>query len=181
MLSSPSLLFTRLVVVVDDDGVFFFLRLFFLLFDMFEFKEQIPRKYTNISLSTRSLFIRLCGRFTLTARSQNARKSECVSVEEDAKGKQWCVRMGSFLSRFSQTSRKGLKSRDFEKHATDGDVNEQEEEEEKKREECARKRRTALLRWLSKPSSDARVNEPPPFRRRCEEKVTTKTCLKTNF
>ena len=59
MLSSPSLLFTRLVVVVvdDDDGVFFFLRLFFFfLFDMFEFKEQIPRKYTNISLSTRSLY-----------------------------------------------------------------------------------------------------------------------------
>ena len=61
MLSSPSLLFTRLVVVVvvdddDDDGVFFFLRFFFFLFDMFEFKEQIPRKYTNISLSTRSLY-----------------------------------------------------------------------------------------------------------------------------
>ena len=185
MLSSPSLLFTRLVVVVVVvvvvDGDFFFLRFFFFfLFDMFEFKEQIPRKYTNISLSTRSLYP-LCGRFTLRARSRNARKSECVSVEEDAKGKQWCVRMGSFLSRFSQTSRKGLKSRDFEKHATDDDVNEQEEEEEKKREECARKRRTALLRWLSKPSSDARVNEPPPFRRRREEKVTTKTCLKTNF
>ena len=61
MLSSPSLLFTRLVDVVvvddDDDGVFFFLRFFFFfLFDMFEFKEQIPRKYTNISLSTRSLY-----------------------------------------------------------------------------------------------------------------------------
>jgi len=141
-----------------------------------KFQENI-----RIFFSQLGLFIRLCGRFTLRARSRNARKSECVSVEEDAKGKQWCVRMGSFLSRFSQTSRKGLKSRDFEKHATDDDVNEQEEEEEKKREECARKRRTALLRWLSKPSSDARVNEPPPFRRRCEEKVTTKTCLKTNF
>ena len=56
MLSSPSLLFTRLVVVVDDDddGVFFFLRLFFFffLFDMFEFKEQIPRKYEYFSLNS---------------------------------------------------------------------------------------------------------------------------------
>ena len=56
MLSSRSLLFTRLVVVVDvDDGVFFFLRFFFFfffLFDMFEFKEQIPRKYEYFSLNS---------------------------------------------------------------------------------------------------------------------------------
>ena len=63
MLSSPSLLFTRLVDVVvvddDDDGVFFFLRFFFFfLFDMFEFgKEQIPRKYTNFSLNSVSLSV----------------------------------------------------------------------------------------------------------------------------
>ena len=56
MLSSRSLLFTRLVVVVVDvdDGVFFFLRFFFFffLFDMFEFKEQIPRKYEYFSLNS---------------------------------------------------------------------------------------------------------------------------------
>ena len=63
MLSSRSLLFTRLVVVVvdddDDDGVFFFLRLFFFffLFDMFEFKEQIPRKYEYFSLNSVSLSV----------------------------------------------------------------------------------------------------------------------------
>ena len=56
MLSSRSLLFTRLIVVVvddDDDGVFFFLRFFFFfLFDMFEFKEQIPTKYEYFSLNS---------------------------------------------------------------------------------------------------------------------------------
>ena len=62
MLSSRSLLFTRLVVVVvddvDDDGVFFFLRLFFFfLFDVFEFKEQIPRKYEYFSLNSVSLSV----------------------------------------------------------------------------------------------------------------------------
>ena len=78
MLSSPSLLFTRLVVVVvvdddDDDGVFFFLRFFFFLFDMFEFKEQIPRKYEYFSLNSVSLSgpIRVYTQSTFTKRAKS--------------------------------------------------------------------------------------------------------------
>ena len=79
MLSSRSLLFTRLIVVVvvddDDDGVFFFLRLFFFffLFDMFEFKEQIPRKYEYFSLNSVSLSgpIRVYTQSTFTKRAKS--------------------------------------------------------------------------------------------------------------
>ncbi len=78
MLSSRSLLFTRLIVVVDDDddddGVFFFLRLFFFfLFDMFEFKEQIPRKYEYFSLNSVSLSgpIRVYTQITFAKRAKS--------------------------------------------------------------------------------------------------------------
>ena len=76
MLSSRSLLFTRLVVVVVVVvvGVFFFLRLFFFfLFDMFEFKEQIPRKYEYFSLNSVSLSgpIRVYTQSTFTKRAKS--------------------------------------------------------------------------------------------------------------
>ena len=78
MLSSRSLLFTRLVVVVvvvdNVVGVFFFLRLFFFfLFDMFEFKEQIPRKYEYFSLNSVSLSgpIRVYTQSTFTKRAKS--------------------------------------------------------------------------------------------------------------
>ena len=58
MLSSPSLLFTRLVVVVvdDDDGVFFFLRLFF-LFDVSNSKSDPKKIYEYFSLNSVSLSV----------------------------------------------------------------------------------------------------------------------------